>query len=190
MIDELQVGATMPCANCTITYIEAGLEYPNGSYANANTSMWLHHILLINLAHGDTVCGKNYYGKGQRWFASGNERVPADIARNGTMKVGYYIGTGDINIMLVELMNQATVNQTAVATITYEYIPGMPTDFYSATPLWLDIAGCDIASDMPAKSNTSFSYTAPNYVANFTGAVTDAIGHLHDGLVSVLDTVR
>ncbi|KAJ8604206.1 hypothetical protein MRB53_041919 [Persea americana] len=49
-----------------------------GSYANANTSLWLHHVLLIDYFQPDTVCGKNYYAKGQRWFASGC--VPKQLA--------------------------------------------------------------------------------------------------------------
>lgn len=83
MIDYLQVGAKMPCSNCTITYLKAGLEYPNGSYANSNTSLWLHHIVLITYGQEDVVCGKNFYGQGRRWFASGNERTPGDISRGG-----------------------------------------------------------------------------------------------------------
>jgi hypothetical protein len=69
------------CTNCTITYIQAGLEYPNGTYANANTSLWLHHVVLYNLHKLDTVCG--YNEPGERFFASGNERSPANLCING-----------------------------------------------------------------------------------------------------------
>lgn len=65
------------CKNCTVTYMEAGLEYPNGTYANANTSLWLHHIVLYNLNNLDTVCGTEEFG--ERFFASGNERSPVNI---------------------------------------------------------------------------------------------------------------
>ncbi len=76
-----------------------------------------------------------------------------------------------MNILLVELMNQAMDTQMAVPTLTFEYIEGFPSDFYSAKPIWLDIGGCDIASDMPAKSNTTSEYTSPAYTADFAGAV-------------------
>jgi hypothetical protein len=69
------------CKNCTVTYMEAGLEYPNGTYANANTSLWLHHIVLYNLNNLDTVCGTEEFG--ERFFASGNERSPVNICING-----------------------------------------------------------------------------------------------------------
>jgi hypothetical protein len=69
------------CKDCTITYIQAGLEYPNGTYANANTSLWLHHIVLYNINNLDTVCGSNE--PGERFFASGNERSPVNLCING-----------------------------------------------------------------------------------------------------------
>jgi hypothetical protein len=69
------------CKNCTITYMEAGLQYPNGTYANANTSLWLHHVVLYNHNNLDTVCGVEE--PGERFFASGNERDPANISING-----------------------------------------------------------------------------------------------------------
>jgi hypothetical protein len=72
---------TIGCKDCTITYIQAGLEYPNGTYANANTSLWLHHVLLYNLNNLDTVCGNNE--PGERFFASGNERSPVSLCING-----------------------------------------------------------------------------------------------------------
>lgn len=68
-----------PCSDCTITYLQAGLEYPNGSYANADTGMWLHHAVIFNGAKRDTSCPETY----ERAMASGNERTPIDFTRNG-----------------------------------------------------------------------------------------------------------
>jgi hypothetical protein len=33
-----------PCEECTIVRMEAGLEYPNGTDANIDSGMWLHHV--------------------------------------------------------------------------------------------------------------------------------------------------
>ncbi|KAH8797547.1 hypothetical protein F5882DRAFT_475323 [Hyaloscypha sp. PMI_1271] len=145
------------CKNCTVTYMEAGLEYPNGTYANANTSLWLHHIVLYNLNNLDTVCGTEE-----------------------TDKAGYYVGPNDTIAFLTELMNTAMVNQTAIVTITYEYLPSLPSNFHKVTPIWMDITGCG-GSEAPAKNDTAFQYTSPVWTANATGRVTSAIGHLHDG---------
>lgn len=74
------------------------------------------------------------------------------------------------------------VNQSAVVTITFEYVPGRPTGFKKVTPIWLDIGpagGCD-GSDMPAFNGT-FEYSSSPWTANATGRITEVIGHLHDG---------
>lgn len=175
------VKAQMPCKDCTITFLQAGLQYPDGSYANANTSMWLHHTLFINVGKTDTVCGPNYYGKGQRWFASGNERTAISLTMDGILPTGYYWGESNVNLILVELMNQAMRTQNAVLTVTYEWIPGFPSDFHDITPIWLDISGCDGASDEPVKSDTAFNYVSPVYQSNFDGVILGMGAHLHDG---------
>lgn len=77
-------------------------------------------------------------------------------------------------------MNTATVNQTAIVTITYEYIPDLPSSFHKVTPVWLDIGGCG-TSEKPAQNDTTFTYASPVWKANATGRLTTAIGHLHDG---------
>lgn len=69
----------LPCSSCIITHVQAGLQYPNGSYANINTGMWMHHVVVGNLARTGTTCPQF----GEFVFASGNERTPANICVNG-----------------------------------------------------------------------------------------------------------
>jgi hypothetical protein len=33
-----------PCEECTITRVVPNLEYANGSIANVDTGLWLHHV--------------------------------------------------------------------------------------------------------------------------------------------------
>ena len=80
MMDYSIDDAEMPCTDCLITWMQAGFEYPNGTYANANTSLWLHHTFLVNRGRRDVVC-KDWGG--ERFFASGNERSIANICMNG-----------------------------------------------------------------------------------------------------------
>jgi hypothetical protein len=82
-------------------------------------------------------------------------------------------------------MNTEKVSQTAIVTITYEYLPGSPSSFHKVTPVWLDIAGCLGDSEEPAKNNTAFQYTSPVWTANVAGRVTVAAGHIHDGGVNL-----
>ncbi|TKA80773.1 hypothetical protein B0A49_00510 [Cryomyces minteri] len=175
----VQEKAEKPCADCTITWMQASLEYPDGSYANANTSLWLHHTFLVNTNRVDSVCGAD--SPGERFFASGNEREAADITVNGTNHAGYYLGPSDNVGMLVELMNQGATEQTAFLTITYEYVPSFPAQWYKVNPVWLDIQSCN-GSEAPAQANATFALSMqPPWTSNFTGRITSMIGHLHDG---------
>jgi hypothetical protein len=74
---------TKPCSDCLITWLQAGLVYPNGTYANSNTGMWLHHVVLTNTGKPSATCGTEYGG--DRFFASGNERTPVSISANGSV---------------------------------------------------------------------------------------------------------
>ena len=72
-------------------------------------------------------------------------------------------------------------SRDAVLTMTWEYIPSVPSGFDIVKPLWLDIGGCG-SSDQPAKANQTFQYTDPApWTSNFTGRITWMGGHLHDG---------
>jgi hypothetical protein len=70
-----EMDAEKPCVDCMIIHYKAGLEYPNGSYANSNSGMWLHHVVLYDFVRKDVVCPDLPY----RFFASGNERTPVDL---------------------------------------------------------------------------------------------------------------
>ena len=72
--------ATKPCSDCLIAWIQAGLGYPDGSYANADTGMWLHHVVMLNTEERDTVCSEY---SAQRIFESENERIIANICVDG-----------------------------------------------------------------------------------------------------------
>lgn len=71
----------LPCSDCLVTWMQAGLEYPNGTVANADNGLWLHHTVFSMYNKPNAVC-KNK-GGGDRFFASGNERTPFDLTANG-----------------------------------------------------------------------------------------------------------
>lgn len=81
MADFFQTNAAMPCTDCVITWIQAGLEYENGSVANANTNFLLHHTVFVNMNRTSAVCPFPDYP--DSFFASGNERTPIDICAGG-----------------------------------------------------------------------------------------------------------
>ena len=188
----------MPCTDCLITFMQADLHYPNGTKANTNTGLWLHHTVLANTAAQDLVCA----GSPQRMFASGNERTPFDFCVNGyvafsvtkiildyklttcsTLETGYYIPANGSFGAITELMNMMDMESTGIVSITYEYIPSPPPSFGHLQPLWLDIGpggGCK-GSDVPAFANKAFHYSSPAWKAPTDGYVVAIGSHLHDG---------
>ncbi|TKA64965.1 hypothetical protein B0A55_09906 [Friedmanniomyces simplex] len=180
MADFQQEGIQLPCTDCLITWMQAGLEYPNGTVANADTNLWLHHTVLANMNRSSTVCPGA--GNPDTFFASGNERTAINICVNGTEQAGYYIAPTDELAVVVELMNMLPTNQTGMLTMTYEYIPHPPSSFSRVKALWLDIGGCNGSSDQPVLSTTqAFNYTSPAWTSGISGKVTFIGGHLHDG---------
>ncbi len=73
-------GPPKPCEECTVVWMQAGIEYTDGSDAGAETGMWLHHVVFQNLDRQDSMCPEH---GGERFFASGNERTPVDLTSNG-----------------------------------------------------------------------------------------------------------
>jgi hypothetical protein len=73
--------ALLPCRNCLVTWMQAGIESVDGAPMDAGNGMWLHHAVFVNKARKDTVCGEDYFG--QRFFATGNERTAVDLCSGG-----------------------------------------------------------------------------------------------------------
>ncbi|KIX92819.1 uncharacterized protein Z520_11482 [Fonsecaea multimorphosa CBS 102226] len=81
MAQYFQPSTALPCRDCLITWLQMGLEHADGSIADANTGMWLHHGVMVNRNQSDAVCGDGAYG--QRFAASGNERTALDFSAGG-----------------------------------------------------------------------------------------------------------
>jgi len=73
------MNATMPCYECMITGYKVDLEFEDGTAANTNKGMWLHHIGLMNLRRTDAAC-PDYP---ERITVNGNERTPFDFTIGG-----------------------------------------------------------------------------------------------------------
>lgn len=73
------MNAAMPCQDCLITAALPNLEFEDGTTANANTSMSLHHTVLFNLNRTDATCETFP----ERFLAAGNERTPLDLTLGG-----------------------------------------------------------------------------------------------------------
>ncbi|KAF2403656.1 hypothetical protein EJ06DRAFT_527256 [Trichodelitschia bisporula] len=184
-----------PCAGeCTILGLNAGLEYPDGSNANIDTGMWLHHFVLFNVGPGrqDATCLNNATSlphmligsspKGsERLFSSGNERTPAFMPKWNEKNVGYFLRPADKFAFIVDLMNENMEDKVVYLTITYDILNGHPAGYDEMRPVWFDAAQCLTSEVKAPKQDGQFVITAPRWTANFDGEVLGAAGHLHDG---------
>ncbi|KAK1074538.1 hypothetical protein LTR48_009309, partial [Friedmanniomyces endolithicus] len=91
--------------------MQAQLEYANGTIADAETGMWMHHVVFLNRGRNDSVCDR----RGQRFFASGNERTAVDFTSTfsaaGTQFLGYPISANESFFAVGELMNMLQTPQ-------------------------------------------------------------------------------
>jgi hypothetical protein len=82
-------------------------------------------------------------------------------------------------------LNLAEHNQTVRMTTTYEYVPGLPSDFSTVTPVWLDIASCNSSGVVPPNLlPASYTQLQP-WTAPFGGRIAKILGHFHDGGVQL-----
>jgi hypothetical protein len=75
---------TLPCRDCYITGFQAELAFPNGTIANANNGMILHHAILYNANRRDVSCSTLERGI-ERNFGAGNERGIVDLTQQGSV---------------------------------------------------------------------------------------------------------
>ncbi|KAK1063114.1 hypothetical protein LTR33_012353 [Friedmanniomyces endolithicus] len=169
-----------PCTDCLVTFMQAQLEYTNGTIADAATGMWMHHVVFLNRGRNDSVCDR----RGQRFFASGNERTAVDFTSTfsaaGTQFLGYPISANESFFAVGELMNMLQSPQELVFSMIWEFLPSPPSYFRHAVPYWLDVGGCG-DSDVPAKADSQYDYTSPVVTASSHGEIALIAGHLHDG---------
>ena len=79
MMSFMSTNATMPCQECLITGYVVDLLHGDGTVANADTGMWLHHIGLMNMNRNDAACDD----WPDRMTVNGNERTPVDLTLAG-----------------------------------------------------------------------------------------------------------
>jgi stress up-regulated protein Nod 19 len=172
--------------------MEAGLEYADGTNANINEGMWLHHLVLFNMGPGreDATCKQTNVSlphvtvgstsrDAERFFAAGNERTVANFTGWGVEDAGYKIRSTDKFAALIELMNETTEDKVVYLTITYDVVDGHPFKDDIKT-VWFDVRNCGPSDIEPPEGKNQFSLSY-NWTANMDGEVIGSIGHLHDG---------
>jgi hypothetical protein len=183
-----------PCSDCMIVGMNAGLEYSDGSEANTDTKLWLHHMVLFNIGTGawDATCTTfglphmivgSLPATSERIFSSGNERTTVffNPVWTNTTNMGYPVYSKDRFGLITDLMNMNAGAKTVYLVMYYDYVEGHPSNFQEVKPVWFDVAQCGISEVGGRTPGAKFEIKASAWVANFEGEVLQAGGHLHDG---------
>ncbi|MDQ1568099.1 MAG: hypothetical protein QOF96_2979 [Actinomycetota bacterium] len=174
--------AAKPCEDCFITRAEPDLVYDDGTPANLDTGLMLHHALLFNTGVPDTTCGADsFFGRlGERFLASGNERT----VKRYPDGYGYHLGRDPVTGVF-HIMNHSEVTKTVWFTFKVNWVPASTPGVRAITPLWLDENNCrDSEYNAPA-GPTSQHWT---WTSTVSGRIISGGGHVHTGGVRTVLT--
>lgn len=174
--------APKPCVNCFLTSLRPDLVYADGSPANLDTGVMLHHANWIQAGASDVVCpGDSVWGRmGQRFFGAGNERTEGAFPAG----FGYFVGEGAWTVPLA-LMNHSPEPRSVYLTLSVSYVPAAGADLKPTTPIWINVGDCGNSEyDVPAGP----SHAERLWTSTVTGRFIGAGGHVHDGGVKTVLT--
>jgi hypothetical protein len=146
-----------PCEDCFIVRAEPDLVYENGTPANLDTGLMLHHALFFNHGRRDTTCGGDeFFGRfGERFLASGNERTVKQFPAG----YGYHLGR-DAVTGVFHIMNHSQETKTVFFTFKVKWLPGTTEGIRPLTPVWVDINNCR-TSEYAAPAGPSSEHWSP-----------------------------
>jgi hypothetical protein len=165
------------CSDCFLLGLEPDLVYADGSPANLDTGVMLHHAVLLQSGRVDVTCAGDqaFPGRlGERFFASGNERTRGQLPPG----FGYPVGNTSWNGVF-HVMNHSPVPKTVFFTLKARWIPAAQAQgILPVTPIWLDMENCRTSEyDVPAGASSRHW----QWTSTITGRIVSAGGHVHDG---------
>jgi hypothetical protein len=171
-----------PCEDCFILRAEPDLVYDDGSSANLDTGLMLHHAVFFNTGRADATCGKDtFFGRlGERFLASGNERT----VKRYPDGYGYHLGHDPVTGVF-HIMNHSDATKRVWFTFKVNWLPDSTAGVRAVTPLWLDENNCRSSEyDVPA-GPTARHWT---WTSTRTGRIVSGGGHVHTGGVRTVLT--
>ncbi|HEX6382949.1 MAG TPA: hypothetical protein VF180_17135 [Acidimicrobiia bacterium] len=165
-----------PCSNCFLLEFQPELVYADGTPANLDTGMMLHHAVLFSAGRQDPTCGPEqpFPGKlGQRFFASGNERTPGLFPPG----FGYYADAGNWS-GIFHVMNHSAGPKSVFFQLKVRWSPAAAGGVRPLTPIWLDMNNCRTSEYAVPAGPSSSHWT---WTSNLTGRIVATAGHVHDG---------
>lgn len=160
-----------PCSgDCTIIGMRQSLEYPDGTQANVDTGLWLHHSVVVAIGEGreDIRCLEHPYSlphitmntthfQSERIFTAGNERTNAVFSDMGVTDAGYKIRAQDKLTLLVELMNENARDEIVYFTMIWDILDGHPLP-HDVQLIHHDIRECGTSDVNPPNNQGGFKF--------------------------------
>jgi hypothetical protein len=167
---------TPPCTNCRITDMVPELVFADGTAANMQQGVLLHHVVLFNQANRPLACPSASIG--EPFWGAGNERTHLHLPS----PYGYE-NTSSTWSMLTHLVNLNSQSKTVYVQIVYRWRPISETE--RTRPLWLDIDNFCNGGDSEYTIPTGYSDTHVDWTSTFDARVINTWGHLHD--IDIID---
>src|SRR5581483_7606336 len=165
-----------PCTSCFLLQFQPDLVYADGTAANLDTGMMLHHAVLFSAGRPDATCGPDqpFPGKlGQRFFASGNERTPGLFPPG----FGYYVDGGNWS-GIFHVMNHSEAAKAVYFRLRVRWSPAAAGGVLPLTPVWLDMNNCRTSEYAVPAGPSSSHWT---WTSTLTGRIVSTGGHVHNG---------
>jgi hypothetical protein len=162
-----------PCTDCRITDMVPNLVFTNGSTANMQDGLLLHHFVIFNPAQQGIGCPIS-----EPFFGAGNERSHLHLPT----PYGYHNTSANWN-MLTHLVNTTNVAQTVNIEIVFRHRPVAETE--SSRPAWLDIDSICSGGNSEYTIPTGYSDTHSDWTVPQNARILGMSGHLHD--IDIID---
>jgi hypothetical protein len=179
-----------PCTNCIVLNGRVRLEFENGTHANIDRGIYLHHSIMMDggkrrvvatncpgakgpLASGPSIVLGGGSDDAMQWFTS----------YDGKFKSGYFIDKGDTFTMLTDVMTYLPYRENVYVALDMEYIPEFRSDYSDIVTIIESVNQCHSPTfDLPLKP---WSKVGGKLVLPWNGTLVSTVGHLHDGGVAV-----
>ncbi len=179
VVNQFTPDVPKPCENCFITSIEPRLVYEDGTRADMNTGVMMHHLLISEPAQTDVTCGRTdgLGAVGRRFFASGDERTTVRLPEGFGFKIepGPWVG-------LMHLMNHNTDSRVVYFEALVHHVPVGTPGMKPVTPVWLDVDNCRTSAYAVPAGPSAKTWS---WVSTLTGRIVYGHGHVHAGGVGL-----
>jgi hypothetical protein len=176
MKEDVKFAIRKPCTDCYITGATPRLTYADGTTANTDTGLWLHHFVLFSSGGVDSRCGNTLAALvGEVFFTGANERTAA----HSPAGTGYRVHPLDSWSLMVDLMNMNALPKDVKFEVTYDWVPASTPGMHAMKPVFMDVGEACVDSTVPAGTG---QYSRKNtWTATVPGRVMGVASHMHDG---------